>query len=40
VVELIVFPLGNYPLNDDWAYSKAINDYLLTGKIIYSKLGK
>jgi hypothetical protein len=38
VVELIVFPLGNYPLNDDWAYSKAINDYLLTGKIVYSKL--
>ena len=36
VVELIVNPFGEFPLNDDWAYSKLINNCLIKGEFKYS----
>src|SRR5438552_11090140 len=29
---LIVWPLGNFPLNDDWAFAKSVKHLLETGK--------
>jgi len=36
IVEVILNPIGEFPLNDDWAYSKTIYDYLNTGIIKFS----
>jgi hypothetical protein len=36
IAELLINPIGEFPLNDDWAYAKAINDYLNTGLINFS----
>lgn len=32
LAELVINPIGEFPLNDDWAYSKAIHTFLNTGQ--------
>ncbi len=34
--ELFINPIGDFPLNDDWAYARSIFDYLNTGKLKFS----
>ncbi len=36
LAELIIGPAGEFPLNDDWAYAKAIDTYITTGNIQFS----
>lgn len=31
IVELLINPIGEFPLNDDWAYSRTIYDYMQLG---------
>lgn len=33
IIECLIDPLGNYPLNDDWAYYRAIKNYIQNGFI-------
>ena len=35
-IELIIQPVGEFPLNDDWAYSKTIYNYLNSGQLTFS----
>lgn len=37
-IELFIFPIGEFSLNDDWAYSKAIYEYTTFGKLRFSNL--
>ncbi len=30
---VLVDPIGEFPLNDDWSYARAVNSFLVTGKI-------
>lgn len=32
-IEFIINPIGEFPLNDDWAYSKSVLNYLNSGQI-------
>lgn len=34
--ELFINPIGDFPLNDDWAYARSIYDYLNTGELKFS----
>jgi hypothetical protein len=36
LTEIIIDPIGEFPLNDDWAYAHSIYDYLNTGTIHFS----
>lgn len=38
LVELFIFPIGEFPLNDDWAYSQSVFKYLHEGKIEFSDM--
>lgn len=37
IVELWINPSGEYTINDDWSYCKAIENYENTGNLIFSK---
>ncbi len=39
ISELIVNPIGEFPLNDDWAYSKAVRILLLEGEFTIGSWG-
>jgi hypothetical protein len=39
VVSILVNPLGNFPLNDDWAYGKTVQELLTTGRFQLSDWG-
>lgn len=36
IVEILINPIGEFPLNDDWAYSKAIYNYVENGSVKFS----
>lgn len=36
IVEILINPIGEFPLNDDWAYSKAIYNYIENGSVKFS----
>ncbi len=38
IVELFIHPIGEFPLNDDWAYSQAIHSFIYHGKIQLSNM--
>ena len=31
--EVLINPIGEFPLNDDWAYTKIVKNYILENKI-------
>ena len=37
ISEILIYPLGEFPLNDDWAYTKPIFSFLNTGEITFLK---
>ncbi len=36
LAEIIINPIGDFPLNDDWAYARSVYDYLNSGEIKFS----
>lgn len=36
IVETLIDPIGEFPLNDDWAYAGAVDGYLKSGNIQFS----
>jgi len=36
IAELVINPIGEFPLNDDWAYAKSMQSFLQSGKIHFS----
>jgi 4-amino-4-deoxy-L-arabinose transferase-like glycosyltransferase len=32
---LVVWPVGEFPLNDDWAYSRVVQHFVRTGKLVF-----
>jgi len=36
LVELFIWPTGEFPLNDDWSYSRSVEAYVNHGKIEFS----
>lgn len=38
LIEFLIYPVGEFPLNDDWAYSKAVYEYVTFGKLKFSNL--
>lgn len=36
VVEFLINPIGEFCLNDDWAYARVVNDYLATSELKFS----
>jgi hypothetical protein len=38
IVELYIQPIGEFPLNDDWAYSQAIYSFIYQGKVQLSNM--
>ena len=36
LAEILINPIGEFPLNDDWAYSKTVETYLSTGVLKFS----
>ena len=36
LVELLINPLGEFCLNDDWAYAQAVSNYVQTSELKFS----
>ncbi len=36
LAEVLIYPIGEFPLNDDWAYAKAIETFINSGQVKFS----
>lgn len=38
-IEWVINPIGNFPLNDDWYYERALNTWNQTGNLLSAQRG-